>query len=64
MALGSNPTIKDGKLTIQANEWLQPIADGYPALEAEYRRLEPEIKGTTKAKTEVLSSVIATLQAR
>lgn len=64
MTLGSNPVIKDGKLTIQANEWLQPIAEGYPALEAEYRRLEPEIKGTTKAKTEVLSSVIAAWQGR
>lgn len=40
-ALGQNPTLKDGKLQIQAESWLQPIADHYPAIEAEYQRLEP-----------------------
>ena len=41
MALGKNPVIKDGKLTIIAHEWLQPISDGYKALENQYLRFEP-----------------------
>lgn len=39
-ALGQNLTLKDGTLSIQANKWLEPIAKHYPALEAEYLRLE------------------------
>lgn len=57
MALGQNPTIKDGKLSIQANEWLQPIAKRYPALEEEYLRLEPARKPLNKQRTEALASV-------
>ncbi len=59
MALGQNPTIKDGKLSIKGNEWLQPIADGYPALEKEYLRLEPAKNRTNKAKNEQLCSLRA-----
>lgn len=57
MTLGQNPTIKDGKLLIRANNWLQPIKDSYPALEREYLRLELSKKCSTKAKTEALTSV-------
>jgi len=57
MALGQNPVIKDGILTIQANKWLQPIADGYPALEKEYQRLELSKNRTNKTKTEAFASV-------
>ncbi len=57
MAVGSNPTIKDGKLTIQASHWLQPIAEGYPALEEEYKRLEPAQLADIKARTEAFASV-------
>lgn len=57
MAIGSNPTIKDGKLTIQASHWLQPIAEGYPALEEEYKRLEPAQLADIKARTEAFASV-------
>ena len=59
MALGQNPVIKDEKLTIQANEWLQPISQKYPALEKEYLRLEPTKRPLNKAKTEALASVRA-----
>ncbi|MFH0800510.1 MAG: recombinase zinc beta ribbon domain-containing protein [Pseudomonadota bacterium] len=57
MAIGSNPIIKDGKLTIQASHWLQPIAEGYPALEEEYKRLEPAQLADIKARTEAFASV-------
>lgn len=38
--LGQNFTMKDGKVLIQPNEWFVPIEKAYPALEAEYNRLE------------------------
>ena len=63
-ALGSNFTIKDGKLTIKANEWLKPIAEQYPSLEAEYHRLEPMKFGSIKAKNEAFSSLKAKWQGR
>ncbi|MDD5688936.1 MAG: recombinase family protein [Caldisericia bacterium] len=59
MALGKSPIIKDGKLTIEANEWFQPIGNDYPALEKEYLRLEPIKMPLNKAKTEALASVRA-----
>ena len=57
MGLGQNPTIKDKKISIQGNEWLQPIANGYPALEKEYLRLEPAKNRTNKAKIEAIASI-------
>lgn len=63
-ALGSNFTLKDGKLSIEANEWLKPIAEQYPALEAEYRRLELTKFGSTKAKDEAFASLYAKWQGR
>ena len=59
LALGKTPIIKDKKLYIEPNEWLQPIKNDYPALEAEYLRLEPTKMTINKAKTEVLTSVRA-----
>ena len=59
LALGKTPIIKDKKLYIEPNEWLQPIKNGYPALEAEYLRLEPAKMPINKAKTEALTSVRA-----
>lgn len=57
MTLGQNPTIKDLKLSIQANEWLQPIQKGYPALEKEYLRLEPSKRPLNRGKTQAFASV-------
>ena len=59
MALGQNPTIKDGKLSIEEHKWLQPIKNNYPALKEEYLRLEPSKSLVNTAKTEGLTSVRA-----
>lgn len=59
LALGKIPIIKDEKLYIEPNEWLQPIKNEYPALEAEYLRLEPTKMPMNKAQTETLASVRA-----
>jgi len=59
LALGKTPIIKDKKLVIEPNEWLVPIKNDYPALEAEYLRLEPTKMPINKAKTEALTSVRA-----
>ncbi len=63
-ALGSNLLLKDKKLTIIANKCFVPIIEHYPALEEEYKRLEPALIGLTKVKTEALTSVITRWQAR
>jgi hypothetical protein len=57
LGLGQNPIIKDGKLFIQASEWLQPIKNDYKELEKEFIRLEPNNLPINKAKTEALASV-------
>ena len=59
MTLGKTPIIKDKKLIIEPNEWFVPIKNDYPALEAEYLRLEPTKMPINKAKTEALTSVRA-----
>ena len=41
VALGSNPMLKDGKLSIDANEWFIPIIENKKAIEAEIEGLEP-----------------------
>ena len=56
-ALGSNPKLKDGKFSIDACKWLQPIKNDYPPLEEEYLRLEPLIRPMDIIKTEALASV-------
>ena len=57
MAIGQNPTIKDGVLRIETNEWLVPIKDTYPKLEEEYLRLEPLQVLVNKERTELLDPV-------
>lgn len=59
LALGKTPTIKDEILTIEPNEWFVPIQNEYPALEAEYIRLERAKTLSNKAKTEAFTSVHA-----
>ena len=59
MALGQNPTIKDGNISIHANEWLQPIAESYHALEVEYQKSEPSQVSENEARTEALAPVRA-----
>ncbi len=57
MAIGQNPTIKDGVLRIEANEWLVPIKGTYPKLEEDYLRLEPLQVLENKERTELLTPV-------
>ncbi len=57
MAIGQNPTIKDGILRIETNEWLVPIKDTYPKLEEDYLRLEPRQVLENKERTELLDPV-------
>ncbi len=57
MSLGSNPTILSGNLSIEPHPWLVPIIKSYPALEAEYRRLEPNKNTMNKSKTDRFASV-------
>ena len=59
-ALGSNPTLLDGKLRIEPNKWLIPIAERYPALAAEYERVRtadyPDVDTKTAAFAAVYNS--------
>ena len=57
MSLGKNVRTKDGKVEIELNEWLQPIQDGYSALETEYKRLEPEILGSKEGKKDEIEAL-------
>lgn len=57
IALSSNQEIKEGKLFVSANKWLQPIENKYPALKEEYLTLEPLETVLDKRKTEALDSV-------
>ena len=57
LALGKTPIMQDKKLTIEPNEWLVPIKDGYPALEKEYRELELNKTLTNTARNEALASI-------
>ncbi|HEX8974568.1 MAG TPA: recombinase family protein [Patescibacteria group bacterium] len=57
LALSSNQKIKDGKLFVSANKWLQPIGNSYPALKEEYLTLEPLETVSNKAKTEALDAL-------
>ena len=57
MAIGQNPTMKDGILRIDMNEWLVPIKDKYPKLEEDYLRLEPLQVLENKERTELLDPV-------
>jgi len=41
MALGEDISLYEGKHSIKFNEWLIPIKEDYPELDAEFRRLEP-----------------------
>ena len=61
-AIGQNPILKDGKLSIQANIWLQPIKEAYPVLEAEYLRLEPMKTTINKGQNEAFDLVRSALR--
>lgn len=55
---GSNYAANDKKLIFEASVWLLPIAKAYPALYAEYRRLELEKYLTIEARKAALDNII------
>ena len=61
--LGKNLTLKDGHLEITPNEWLIPIAESYPELEASYRRVRTNKKASPKELEEALVPIFNTWRA-
>ncbi len=60
MSLGSNPTIKDKKLSIDLSEFFIPIAEAYPELERAYLALEPTKNSQCKRKNAIeIDSVLS-----
>ncbi len=60
LALGSNPTIIDGKLRIEPHKWFVPIIDAYPAIESLFQRFEPAEKGYVDCKSDRFEAVAST----
>ena len=59
-ALGQNFSVKDKEIKIIKNEWLVPIEKAYPALEAEYNRLELNKNLTDAMRKECFAQLILT----
>ena len=57
-ALGQNFSVKDKKVHITPNEWLVPIEKAYPALEAEYKRIELDKNLTVAMRNELFAQLI------
>ena len=57
-ALGQNYLVKDKEIHITRNEWFVPIEKAYPALEAEYNRLELDKNLDTATRNERLAQLI------
>ncbi len=57
-ALGQNFSIKDQKVHILRNEWFVPIEKAYPALQAEFNRLELDKNLTVEARNAHLAQLI------
>jgi hypothetical protein len=53
MSLGQNLTLLDQKLTLEPFKWLVPIAETYPAIEAEYLKRGRTNQKTTSKELEV-----------
>ena len=64
LALGQNPTIKDGKINIRANDWLIPIKNEHDFLKANFKGSEPMNFCLDKRKTDALASVRLHLSGR
>lgn len=57
-ALGQNFLVKDKEIHITPNEWFVPIEKAYPALEAEFNRLELDKNLSTSMRNEKIASLI------
>ncbi len=62
--LGENLLLKDGKLFVQPNEWLIPIAEHYPELEKRYLWARTNQKATSKDKEVALERIFESWRAR
>jgi hypothetical protein len=60
LALGSSPTLYDGKIELKAYDWLIPIKDGLPELKTEYEKVRTSHYASIKAETDALASVRST----
>lgn len=58
-ALGQKFSVKDKEVRIDANEWLVPIKNQYPALKAEYERLELDKTLTVPMRKAAFAQLIA-----
>ena len=56
-AIGKNITLLDGKIHIEPEEWLVPIADRYPTLQKQYEMLEPAKNTDFTHKNEILAPI-------
>lgn len=64
MTLGQNLVLLDGKLTLTPNEWLLPIANGYPELEKRYLMARTKQKATSPDEDMAFANVSDTWRAR
>lgn len=64
MSLGSNFTLKDGKISLTPHEWLIPIAKEYPAIEKSYLRARTNQKATSSDENAALESISESWRAR
>ncbi len=62
--LGQNLILKDNKLYIEPNEWLVPIAEGYPELEKKYLWVTTNKKASSKELELALAPIIETWRAQ
>ncbi len=63
-ALGQNFLVKDKEIHITPNEWFVPIEKAYPALEAEYNRLELDKNLDVATRNERFAQLILSWGAR
>ncbi len=57
MTLGENFELKDKRLYLKPKSWLVEINNGYPAVEAEYKKVRTIKKASPKAKEEALAII-------
>lgn len=56
LALGSTPTVTDGKLELIAHDWLLPVQNGLPALKDQFDKVRTEPQQMKKASEEAVRS--------
>lgn len=59
-ALGSNPTLLNGKLSIPKHPWFIPIENNASAINTEFARLEPKENSLLKSKNTSFSTDVST----